>query len=183
MDTIAEKMSSEISPNLISAVILAGCASLKCCSKNNLNIKVIKPGINLKVLSSGGDEIYNSEKSENFILKNCPVDTDRKFTVELENPGLPLFRFVVSCGKNGGWFAAEKHLIGGVLSIMIADCKTSNLYRINPVSYSGRIDDIRKNLMLDKKSDELFIVQKCSLPDEIFKKLPLETVRNNKYIK
>jgi len=110
------------------------------------------------------------------------VDTDRKFTIELENPGLPLFRFAVTCGKHGGWFASDRHLIGGVLSIMIADCKTSSFYRINPASYSDRIDDIRKNLMLDKKSDELFIVQKCSLPDEIFKRLPIEAVRKNRYI-
>ncbi|MDX9801689.1 MAG: hypothetical protein RBT69_10175 [Spirochaetia bacterium] len=183
MSAIAEKRNSEVSPNLISAVILAGCVSLKCCNKNNLNIKVIMPGINLKVLSSDGDEIFNSEMSDDCILANCAAEKDRKYYVELENPGLPLFRFMLSCGKNGGWFAAEKHLIGGVLSIMIADCKTSNFYRIHPTSYSDKVEDIKKNLMIDKKSDELFIVQKCSLPDEIFEKLPLEAVRKNKYLK
>jgi len=173
----------DISINIASSVILSSCISIQSRNDGNAVVKRINTGSNVRVLSPDDEIIFDSEESTDGIIAQCCNKAERNFVIEIEKSGLPLFRLKLSCGKSGGWYAAGKHFIGGLITIMIADCSSGCLHLVDPASYAGRVNEVKSNAMLDNNSEELFIILKESLPLSLFSELPLIPLKKKENLK
>lgn len=172
-----------LSPNLAAAVILSSCISINCGPDGRPIIKMIDSQTMARVITPEGETVYDSENSASGAIPDCECGMKKPYSLEIRKPGNPLFSLDISKGKNGGWYAAGKYLIGGLVTIMICDCGNGNLHLVDPSSYAAKINDIKSNACIDRGSDEVYIALKNSLPVNIFEKLPLVTLKKNKYLK
>ncbi len=162
---------------------MSASISINCTGEGGAAVKCTGKDVKVRLVSQDGKELYDSEKSESYIIADCDENTKKNYLLEIKKPETPDFTLDISRGKNGGWYAAGKHLIGGVLTVIIVDTKNGNLYLLDPASYAEKLSNIKSQALLDKKSEELFITLKSSLPGSMFDKLPVKVLKKNKYLK